>query len=246
MKFGEVLGSSNGLVLCNPLFLLSPLESRRDELDDEMSLVNGFNPVWASNEDIAHCLKVKGLLSLCDHLSLAITSAGRVSFYQHWKCQKVNRSLTVCAWTLTAEMERCNRMFWERERQPDKQIDRQASREANTELWQRNPQHHVVMKIVYVACLTLLSLITLIMLKFMLPTEILACTILVNAIAWACLWRSSSLQFCLALSISLSLSLSLTHTHLSPFLPLSFPPHCSSRGATLSFPWPLFPECSAN
>lgn len=33
----------------------------------KMSLANRFNPVWASNEDRAHCVKVKGLLSSYDH-----------------------------------------------------------------------------------------------------------------------------------------------------------------------------------
>lgn len=153
-----------------------------------------------------------------------------VSFYQEWKCQKVGRSLAAWAWASAAEAQFGNMMFWEMEKQPDKQTGWSGGK--HTQLWQRNPQHHMVMEIVYVACLTLLSLITLIILKFMLPTQILAWAILVKAVAWACLWRCSSLHLRLVLSPS--------HTHTSPFLCLSLPtalatlPHSVFHGLSFS------------
>lgn len=50
-----------------PTLTVKPLEDKT-----KMSLVNGFNPVLSSNEDKAWFFKVKGLLSLCDHLPLTI------------------------------------------------------------------------------------------------------------------------------------------------------------------------------
>lgn len=59
-----------------------------------------------------------------------------------------------------------------------------------------------ITRLVYVACLGLLPLITLIMCKFMLPTEILPRAILVKALARGLV--SPTIQLCLAFSISLS------------------------------------------
>lgn len=109
-------------------------------------------------------------------------------------------------------------MFWVKHRQPEKQTDWQAgSTEASTQLWQRNPQDHMVVKIVYAACLTLLSLITLIMLKFMLPTDSCLCYFGEGC----CLGLSLTIQLSLALSLPSSHTCTHTHTHYVPFLCLS-------------------------
>lgn len=64
---------------------------------------------------------------------------------------------------------------------PDKQTDGggRAGGE-HTVVTKGNLQHHMIAGMVYVACLTLLSLITLIMRKYMLAAEIPACAISVK------------------------------------------------------------------